>query len=127
MRKIQMLGYGLGIIDIVERAAAMLRGTVALKFGEAALVPKLHGEANDGAALLLQESGNGGRVDTAGHGDGDEAALGFRALGQGVELDGRIHGDNLIVADSTGARLSSGFFSTQRSQSVQRKKGEEEN
>jgi hypothetical protein len=78
-------------------------------------------------ALLLQESGDCGRVDTAGHGNGDEAALCFGALGESLELDRRIHGDNLIVADSTGARRSSGFFSTQRSQSAQRKKGEEEN
>jgi len=78
----------------------VLRGAVALKFGEAALVPELHGEADDCAALLLQESGNGGRVDTARHGDGDEAALGFCALGEGVELGGQVHADNLIVADS---------------------------
>jgi len=95
-----VLRYGLGVIDVIERAAAVLRGAVALKFGEAALVPELHGEADDCAALLLQESGNGGRVDTARHGDGDEAALGFCALGEGVELGGQVHGDNLIVADS---------------------------
>src|SRR6266581_6230434 len=41
-----------------------------------------------------------------------------------VELGRRIHGDSFIVADSAGARWSTGFFSTQRSQ---RKKGEEGN
>jgi len=46
----------------------------------------LHGEADDGAALLLQEGGDGGRVDTAGHGDGNKAALCFGALRQSVEL-----------------------------------------
>jgi hypothetical protein len=78
----------------------MLCGAFALKFGEAALVPELHREADDSAALLLQKSGNGGRIDTAGHGDGDKAALGFCAFGEGVELGGCVHGDNLIVADS---------------------------
>src|SRR6267143_3826199 len=59
VRKIQVLRYGFGVVHVVERAAAVLRGAVALKFGEAALVPELHGEADYGAALLLQESGNG--------------------------------------------------------------------
>src|SRR6266436_2860344 len=91
-----MLRYGLGVIDVIERATAVLRVAVALKFGEAALVPELHGEADDGAALLLEKGCNRGRVDSAGHGYGDEAALGFGALGQGVELDGGIHADSII-------------------------------
>src|SRR5882762_11678702 len=124
VRKIQVLRYGLGVIYVIERTAAVLRGAVALKFGEAALVPELHGEADDGAALLLQKSGNGGRVDTAGHSDGDEAALGFGALGQGVELGGCVHGDNLIVADSAVVHLTAGFL-TQSSQRAQSQKGEE--
>jgi hypothetical protein len=74
MRKIQVLRYGLGVIDVIKRAAAVLDGAVALQFGEAALVPELHGEANDSAALLLQECGDSGRIDTAGHGDGDEVS-----------------------------------------------------
>jgi hypothetical protein len=60
MRKIQVLGYGLGVVNVIERAATMLRGALALEFGEAALVPKLHGEADDRAALLLQKSGDRG-------------------------------------------------------------------
>jgi hypothetical protein len=74
--------------------------------------------------LLLQESGNGGRVDTARHGDGDEAALRFCALGEGVELGGCVHGDNLIVADSAGAHLTAGFL-TQSSQRAQSQNEEE--
>ena len=62
----------------------MLRGAVALKFGQAALIPELHSEADDGAALLLQDCGDGGRIHAAGHGDGDEAGLRFRAIGQRV-------------------------------------------
>jgi len=41
--KIQVLRYGFGVIHVIERAAAVLCGAVALKVGEAALVPKLHG------------------------------------------------------------------------------------
>ena len=81
-----MLRYRLGVIDVIERAAAVPCGAGALKFGEATLIPELHGEAHDSAALLLQERGNGGRVDAAGHGDGHEAAPGLGALGKGVEL-----------------------------------------
>jgi len=104
MRKIQMLRHGFGVVHVVERAAAMLRGAIALKFGEAALVPELHGEADDGVALLLQEGGDGGRVDTAGHGDGNEAALCFGALRQSVELDGCVHSDNFILPDPAASR-----------------------
>jgi hypothetical protein len=81
MREIQVLSHGFGVIHVVERAAAVLRGAIALQFGEAALVPELHGETDDGAALLQQKGGNGGRIDTSGHGDGDEAALRLGALG----------------------------------------------
>ncbi len=77
-----MLRDALGVIDIVERAAAMLRGHVALKFGQAALIPELHREADNRTALLLQNGGDGGRVHAAGHGHGDEAGLSFRADGQ---------------------------------------------
>jgi hypothetical protein len=60
MRKIQVLGDALGIVDVVERAAAVLLGAVALQFWEAALIPELHGEADDGAALFLENGGDGG-------------------------------------------------------------------
>jgi len=86
MWKIQVLRDGFGVVDIVEGTATVLRGAVALKFGETALVPQLHREAYDGAALLLQKRRNSGRVDTTRHGDSDEAELRFGALGQGVEL-----------------------------------------
>jgi hypothetical protein len=51
----------------------MLRGAISLKFGEAALIPELHGQADDGPALLLEDRGNGGGVDTTGHGDDNQA------------------------------------------------------
>ena len=98
MRKIQVLRHGLGVVDIVERAATVLRGAIALELREAALIPQLHGEADDGAALLLQEGGNGGRVDASRHSDGDESALRFGALGESIELGGCVH-VNYILAD----------------------------
>ncbi len=39
--------------------------------GEAALVPELEGEADEGEAPGVEEGGDGGGVDAAGHGDGD--------------------------------------------------------
>ena len=83
MRKIQMLSDALGVVDVVERAATMLRGAVALQFGEAALIPKLHGEADDGMALLEEHGRDGGGIDAAGHGYGDEAGLWSRRPGAG--------------------------------------------
>ena len=100
MRKIQMTRNGFRVVDIVERAAAMLCRGIALQFGQAALVPELHREADDGAPLLLQKRRDRRGIDAAGHGDGDEAALRFRALGKRVELGGRIHRHKFIVADS---------------------------
>jgi len=85
MRKILMLCDGLGVVNVIERAAAVLRWAMALQFGEAALVPELHGEADHSASLLLQERSDGRRIDTSRHSDSDEAALSFGALGQGVE------------------------------------------
>src|SRR5258708_3166419 len=76
MGKIQVLGDALGIVDVVERAAAMLRGAVTLEFGEAALIPKLHGEADDWVILLEKYRGDGGRVDTTGHGHGNQPGSG---------------------------------------------------
>ena len=46
--------------------------------GEAALVPELEGEADEGVALGVQERGDGGGVDASGHGYGDGVGLGIR-------------------------------------------------
>jgi hypothetical protein len=99
MRKFQVLRYGLGVIHVIERAAAVLRGAVALKLGKAALVPELHGEADYRAALLLKERGDSGRVHSARHGYGYESALGFPALRQRVELGGCGHADCIISCE----------------------------
>src|SRR5258708_39717165 len=99
MGKIQMLGDALGVVDVVERAAAMLRGAVTLEFGETALIPKLHGEADDGVILLEKHRGDGGRVDTTGHGDRDEAGsgLGGGCCRERVELELRGHATSSLA------------------------------
>jgi len=97
--KIQVLRDALGVVDVVEGAATVLRGAIALEFGEAALIPELHGEADDGAILLEKNRGNGGGVDTTGHGYGDKARSG---LGSGcrrkrVELELRGHAGSILA------------------------------
>jgi hypothetical protein len=86
-----MLRDATRIVNVVERAAAVLRGTIALQFRQTALIPQLHREADDAARLLLQDGGYGGGIHSAGHGYGDEAGLRFRADGQSLELCFREH------------------------------------
>ena len=38
-----MFGYAAGVVDVVVRAAAMLRGAVIFELRQAALIPELHG------------------------------------------------------------------------------------
>ena len=56
VREIQMLRDALGVVDVVERAAAVLRRSIALQFGQAPLIPELHGQADDRVALLLEQA-----------------------------------------------------------------------
>ena len=53
---------------------------------EAALVPELEGEADEGMALGAEQCGDGGGVDSSGHGDGDGLALVLGRCGHGVAL-----------------------------------------
>ena len=62
--------------------------------GEAALVPELEGEADEGVALGAQERGDGGGVDSSGHGDGDR--------GVGLGHTGSIFADVGASADFRG-------------------------
>src|ERR1700730_16707968 len=66
IRNADVLGHAAGIVDVVERAAAAgyLLGH-ALVSGEAALVPELHGEADDVVSLGTQHGRNGGGIDSA--------------------------------------------------------------
>ena len=72
VRDADLLGDAAGVVNIVERAAASLHGLGhALLAGEAALVPELHGQADDVVSLGAQHGRDGGRVHTARHGYGD--------------------------------------------------------
>lgn len=84
---IELLGYVACVIDVINGAAAAL-DTLGHAFvsGEAALVPELEGEADEGVALGAQECGNGGGVDSSGHGDGDGLALVLGYVGHWVWL-----------------------------------------
>jgi hypothetical protein len=69
---VEVLGYAARIVDVVDGAATALHGfRHALTAGEAALVPELEGEADEGMSLGVKQRGDGRRVDAAGHGHGD--------------------------------------------------------
>jgi len=77
-RKLEMGGDAAGVVDVVDGAAPVWGGCAgavgagaAGEFGEAAVIPELHGEADDWEAALLEDGGDGGAVDAAGHGDGN--------------------------------------------------------
>ena len=70
-RNAEMFGYAASVVDIVVRAAAMLSGAVIFELGQAALVPELHRQANDGLGAVVEDGGNGGAVHAAAHGDCD--------------------------------------------------------
>jgi hypothetical protein len=84
--KIQVLRDPFGIVNVVERAATVLRWPIALKFRQAALIPQLHRETNDGAALSEQDSGDGGRIHAPGHGHGDQTGLNRSGRRQRIKL-----------------------------------------
>src|SRR5271163_3372611 len=66
---VEVLGDAAGVIHVVDGAAAAehLLGH-ALLAGEAALVPELHGQADELVAFRLEHGGDGRGVDSAGHG-----------------------------------------------------------
>ena len=68
----EVLGDAAGVVDVVDGAAAALDGFGhAFAAGEAALVPELQGKADEVVALGVEQRGDGGGVDSAGHGHGD--------------------------------------------------------
>ena len=76
----EVLGYVAGVVDVVDGAAAALGNglgdaEVGVVGGEAALVPELEGEADEGMSLGVEERGDGGGVDAAGHGYGNGVLL----------------------------------------------------
>jgi hypothetical protein len=65
-----VFGHAPRIVNVIERAAAASGGFRG-DFGETPLVPELHGQAGDVVAIALEQGGDGGTIDTTGHGDGD--------------------------------------------------------
>jgi hypothetical protein len=92
-----MLRHALGVVDVIERAAPMLRRAIALEFRQTPLVSQLHGEANDRMALLLQHRGDCGRIDAAGHRYRDESGLALGDFRQRVELSFRGHALSILA------------------------------
>src|ERR1700691_3786042 len=68
-RDAEMFGDATRIVDIINRATTMLRGLGGLELRETALVPKLHGEADDGLTALVHDRSDGGTVHPSTHGD----------------------------------------------------------
>ena len=79
-RDAEVAGDAAGVMHVVDGAAAMPRSPVARRVSgqlrQAALIPKLHGEADDGLAALAQHGRDGGAVDAAAHGHGDGVRCG---------------------------------------------------
>src|SRR4029077_12913243 len=71
----KVLRYALGVIDVIERAAALAVRAVTVELRQTPLVPQLHRQADDGKAALLQDRGNGRAVHAAAHRDGRHRAL----------------------------------------------------
>src|SRR5215470_11765549 len=76
-----MLCHAFSVVDIVKGTATMRCRAVAVKFGQTALIPELHGEADDRAALALQDYRNGRGVDAARHRYRHQARLEVGACG----------------------------------------------
>ena len=72
-RNAEMLGDAARVVDVVDRAAAMLRGAARFFLRQAALIPELHREADDRLAAIVKHRRDRGAIDAAAHGDGDGA------------------------------------------------------
>jgi len=72
VRDAELLGYGAGVVDVVEGAAAPLDGFGhSFVTGETTLIPELQGEADESVSLGAQDGRDGGGVNSSGHGDCD--------------------------------------------------------
>src|ERR1700730_6165407 len=69
----------------------MLGRPIALQLREAALVPELHGQPDNGVALLLQEGRDRRGIHPTAHSHSNQAALELRAGGQSVQLCSAAH------------------------------------
>src|SRR5580658_870611 len=86
-RDAEMFGYAARVVHVVVRAAAMLGWAVIFQLRQAALIPELHGKADDGLRAFVEDGGYGGAVHTAAHGHGDRVRRDCgRRAGRGFEL-----------------------------------------
>ena len=67
----ELAGDAAGVVDILDAAALL----VAAKLVGALLGPEAHGDADDVVALLDEEGGGDGAIDTAGHGADDAGSI----------------------------------------------------
>ena len=82
VRNANCLGDSAGVVDVVERAAsASHRLGHVLAPCEPALVPELHGEADDVVAVGAQHGRNGRRINSSRHGHGDGVVVRHLAIG----------------------------------------------
>jgi hypothetical protein len=73
-----MLGHAARVINVIERAAAMLRRALRHKLRKPPLVPELHSEPHDRLAALVEYCCDRGAVHAAAHGYGDSIRGGER-------------------------------------------------
>jgi hypothetical protein len=79
VRDAKGLGNAASIVDIVDRTATALDGfRHAFVSGKTALIPELHGQADNVAPFGTQHGRNGRGVDSSRHGDGD--GVGFKQV-----------------------------------------------
>jgi len=101
-----MLGHTPRVVHVVDGAAALARRLVPGNVRQAALIPELHGEPDNGRAGFLQERSHGGAVHAAAHcynGRGYNSR-GYNGRGHGGEAGSRrgIHG--AVHGMDTGSR-----------------------
>ncbi len=72
IRNAKRFGHAARVVNVVDGATTPLhRLRHALVTRQAALVPELQRESDDGVALLTEQRGDGGGVDSSGHCHGD--------------------------------------------------------
>ncbi len=97
MRKIQVLRHALRVINIIQRAATVLRRAFALQFRQPPLIPQLHRQTNDRVPLLQKHGRHGRRIHAAGHSYSHKPELWFSRSGQGIKLDLHVHSHSILA------------------------------
>jgi hypothetical protein len=111
VREVEMLCDALGVVDVVDGAAAVPGGSSGLQVREAALIPELHGQSDYAAILFLKQNRNDRAVDPATHSDSDGIEARFVVQRKGVELEFNAHGCRPLLLYWMNDRA---FFEIQR-------------